>query len=71
LIKVIKLKVIIKTPFTDPGNYKIIKELKYALKTKTETTTEPGLVVGVEISLNTMSIALQNGRERNQKGLSK
>ena len=28
-------------------------------------------VMGVETPLNTMSIALQNGRERNQKGLSK
>jgi len=57
--------------FTDLGNYKIIKEPKYALKTETETATELRLVVGIETPLDIISIALQNGRESNQEGLSK
>ena len=71
MIKVIKLKVIIKNLFTDLGDYKIIKEPKYILKTETETTTEPRSVIGVETPLSTISIALQNGRESDQEGLSK
>ena len=47
-----------KNPFTDLSNYKIIKKPKYALKTETETATEPRLVVGVETLLGTMSIIL-------------
>jgi len=65
LIKVIKLKVIIKNPFTDLGNYKIIKESEYALEAETETTIELKLVVGIETLLDIMSITLQNGRESN------
>jgi len=65
LTKVIKLRVIIKNPFTDLSNYKVIKEPEYILKTETETATELKLVIGIETLLDIMSIALQNGRERN------
>ena len=65
MIKVIKLRVIIKNLFIDLGNYKIIKEPKYVLETKTETVIKPRLVVGVKTPLNTISITLQNGRESN------
>jgi len=71
LTKVIKLRIIIKNLFTDLSNYKIIKKPKYALKTETETTTEPKLVIRIETPLDTISIALQNRRKSNQKGLSK
>jgi len=58
LTKVIKPQIIMENLFTDLSNYKIIKELKYTLKTETETTTEPRSVVGVETLLGTISIAL-------------
>ena len=60
-----------KNLFIDLDNYKIIEEPKYTLETKTETATEPRLVMGIETLLDTMSITLQNGRESNQEGLSK
>jgi len=65
LTKVIKPQIIIKNLFTDLNNYKIIKESKYALKTKTETTTKPKSVIGIEAPLDTISIALQNRKESN------
>jgi len=65
LTKVMKLQIIIKNLFTDLSNYKIIKKPKYILKTKTETTTKPKLVMGIETLLDTMSITLQNGRKSN------
>ena len=71
LTKVVKPKVIIKNLFTDPNDYKIIKEPKYALKAETETATEPKSVIGIETPLDIISIALQNRKERNQNGLSK
>ena len=71
LTKVIKPKIIIKNPFTDPSNYKINKKPKYILKAKTKTNTEPKLIMGIETPLDTMSIALQDRKERNQKSLSK
>ena len=52
-------------PFTDLSDYKVIKEPKYTLKTKTETTTKLKSVMGIETLLNIISIALQNGRESN------
>jgi len=58
LIKVIKLKIIIKNLFIDLGNYKIIKEPKYILEIKTKTAIEPKLIVGIETSLNIISIVL-------------
>ena len=71
MTQVIKPKVIIKNPFTDPSNYKVIEEPKYILKIETETTTEPRLVIGIETPLDIISIILQNKRERNQDSLSK
>jgi len=71
LTKVIKLWIIIKNLFTDLSNYKVIKEPKYILEAETETATELRLVIGIETPLDTMSIALQNRRKSNQKGLSK
>ena len=65
LTKVIKLKVIIKNPFTDLSNYKVIKEPKYALEIKPETNTELRLVTGIKTPLDTMFIALQDRRKRN------
>ena len=65
MIKVIKLKIIIKNLFTDLGNYKIIKEPKYILETKTKTTTELKLIVGIKTLLDTISITLQDKRESN------
>ena len=53
-----KLKIIIKNLFTDLRNYKIIKEPKYVLKAKTETTTKPKSVMGIETSLDIIFIAL-------------
>ena len=44
--------------FIDQSNYEVIKEPKYALKTETETTTEPRLVVGIKTPLDIMSIVL-------------
>ena len=41
------------------------------LETKTKTATELGSVVGIKTPLDIISIALQDRRERNQKGLSK
>jgi len=58
LIKVMKPKVIIKNPFTDSGNYEIIKKPKYALEAETETTIKPRSVMGIKTPLDTMSIAL-------------
>jgi len=60
-----------KNLFTNSSDYKIIKEPKYILETKTETATELGLVIGVETPLDTMSIILQDRRESNQEGLSR
>jgi len=71
LTKVIKLKIIIKNLFIDLSNYKIIKKPKYILKVETETATEPKSVIGIETLLNTISIALQDRRESNQKNSSK
>ena len=47
-----------KNLFTDLSNYEIIKEPKYALEAKTETTIKPGSVMGIEIPLDIMSIVL-------------
>jgi len=66
-----KPQIIIKNPFTDLNNYKVIKKPKYVLKTEIETATESKSVVGVETPLNTMSITLQDRRESNQENLSK
>jgi len=63
--------VVIKNPFIDPSNYEVVVIPKYILKAKTETATEFRSVVGIKTPLNTMSIALQNGKERNQNSLSK
>ena len=71
MTQVVKLRVIIKNPFTDLSNYKVIKALKYALEIETETDTKLKSVMGIETLLDTMSIALQNKRERNQDDLSK
>jgi len=71
LTKVIKLRIIIKNLFINLSNYKIIKEPKYILETKTETTIKPGSVIGIKTLLDTISIALQNKKKSNQKGLSK
>jgi len=65
LTQVIKPKIIIKNLFTDPSNYKIIKALKYTLKTKTETDTEPGLVMGIKTPLDIIFITLQDRRKKN------
>jgi len=60
-----------KNLFTDLSNYKIIKEPKYALKTKTETTIKLKLIMRIKTPLDIISIALQDRRESNQKGLNK
>ena len=65
MTKVIKPKIIIKNPFTDLSNYKIIKESKYALEAETETAIEPRSVMGIETPLDTISIVSQNKRESN------
>ena len=57
--------------FIDQSNYEVIKEPKYTLKIETKTTTEPRSVIGIETPLNTMSITLQDRKERNQNGSSK
>ena len=64
-IKVIKAEIPDTNLFVDQSNYKVLKEPKYVLKIEAETATESKLVMGIEILLNTISIALQNGRERN------
>jgi len=71
LVKIVKLRVIIKNLFTDLSNYEIIEKPKYILKAKTETATELRSVMGIKTPLDIISIALQNGKESNQKGLSK
>jgi len=58
LTKVIKLKIIIKNPFTDLSNYKIIKKPKYTLETETETIIKPRSVIGIKTLLDTISIIL-------------
>ena len=65
------MQIIIKNLFTDLSNYKIIKKPKYILETETETTTEPKLIMGIKTPLNTISIALQDRKKKNQKSLSK
>ena len=60
-----------KNLFTDLSNYEIIKELEYTLEVEIEITIEPKLVVGIETLLDIISIALQNGKKSNQKGLNK
>ena len=65
LAQVIKLKIIIKNPFTDLSNYKVIKAPKYALETETETAIKPRSVIEIETLLNTISIASQNGKKSN------
>ena len=62
---------VIKNPFTDLSNYKVIIAPKYTLEAKTETDIKTRLVIGIKTPLDIMSIALQNKRERNQEGLSK
>ena len=71
LTLIVKLKIVIKNPFTDPSNYEVIIVLKYALEAETETTIKPRSVVGIKTPLNTTFIASQNGRERNQKNSNK
>ena len=68
---VVKLKIVIKNPFTDLSDYEVIVIPKYTLEAKTETNTETGSVVGIKTPLNIISIALQDRRERNQEGLNK
>ena len=58
---------IIKNPFTDLNNYKVVIVPKYVLEIETETTTKPKSIVGIKTLLNTMFIALQDRREKNQK----
>jgi len=70
-IKIIKPEIPEINPFVNQNNYKVIEEPEYTSEAETETTTKPRLVIGIETLLDTMSIALQNGRESNQEGLSK
>ena len=65
LTKVIKPQIIIKNPFTDLSNYKIIKKPKYILKTETKTAIELRSVMGIKTLLDIISIALQNEKESN------
>ena len=65
LTKIVKPRVIMKNPFTDLSNYEVIKEPKYTLKVKTETTTKHRSVMGIETLLDITSIALQDRRESN------
>ena len=58
-IEVIKEEISETDPFVDQSNYKIIEKFKYTLEIKTETTTEPELIMGIETPLDTMSITLQ------------
>ena len=69
--KITKLKIIINDLFINQSNYEELTKPKYILKAETETTTEPKLVIRIETPLDTISIALQNRRKSNQKGLSK
>ena len=69
-IEVIKAVIPDMNLFVDQSNYKLLKH-KYTSKTKTETATKCKSVIGIETLLNTISIALQNGREKNQDSLSK
>ena len=62
---------IINNLFTNSSNYEVVTEPEYTLKAETETVTKPGLVMGIETLLNIISIASQDRRERNQKGLNK
>jgi len=57
--------------FVDQSNYEVLKEFEYTLETKTETANKSKLVIWIETLLDTMFIALQDKRERNQKGSSK
>ena len=66
-----KPKIIIKNPFTDLSDYKVIKAFKYILKAKTETNTKPRSVIGIETPLNIIFIASQDKKEKNQNSLSK
>ena len=70
-IEVIKAEIQNVNPFIDQSNYEVLKGPKYTSKTKTKTATKSGLIMGIETLLNTISIALQNKRKRNQKGLNK
>ena len=65
LTLVVKPRVVIKNLFTDPSDYEVVVALKYTSEAKTETATEPRLIVGIKTPLDTMSIALQDKRERN------
>ena len=56
---------VIKNPFTDLSNYKVIVTPKYTLKAKTETDIKTRSVVGIKTPLDIISITLQNKRERN------
>ena len=62
---------IMKNLFTNLSNYEVVAAFKYILKAKTETATEPRSVMGIETPLDTMSIILQDRREKNQKSSSK
>ena len=70
-VEVTKAEILDMNLFVNQSNYKVIKEPEYALKAKTKTVTKPRSVMGIETPLDTMSIALQDGRESNQKGSSK
>jgi len=70
-IEIAEIKFISKNPFADKSNYKALKWLKYALEAETEIATKQNSVMGIETSLDTMSIALQNKKEKNQKSSSK
>jgi len=70
-VKIIKAKIPKADPFVDQGNYKVLKEPKYTSEAETETATKSRLIMGIETPLNTIFIALQDRKERNQDGLSK
>jgi len=57
-IKITKLKILETNLFIDQSDYKVIEELKYTLKTETETALKPESVMGIETPLDTMSIIL-------------
>ena len=64
-IKVTKTKIPEMNLFVDQSNYKVLKGSKYILETETEIATKSKSVMGIKTPLNTMSITLQDKRERN------
>ena len=65
--KVTKAKIHKTNLFVNQSNYKVLKEPKYALKTKTEQISKSRLVIGIKILLNTMSITSQKKKLRQFK----